>query len=326
MDEKNIDALATVTALPDLYQSAQELIDRVSGVVLGKKEVAKLCVAALLAGEHVLLEDVPGVGKTLLGKAIAKAVAGSFSRIQFTPDLLPSDITGSSVFNSKTSEFVFNQGPIFNNFVLADEINRAPPRTQSALLEVMSDTQVSADGQTWSLETPFMVIATQNPYEFEGTYVLPDSQLDRFLMRLSMGYPDRSFELDILTNHRQGDPVDQLEPVCSPETISNIHRSVREVKVDASISTYMMDVVNHTRQSDRFNVGVSTRGALAWYRAVQAVAFLDRRNFALPDDAKELATKVLSHRIQLAESGAQARKSEMEAAIISVINQVPLPT
>ena len=326
MDKKNTDLLETVVGLSNLYQASDTLLEEISNVVLGKQEVVKLCLTALFAGEHILLEDVPGVGKTLLGKAIARAVIGNFNRIQFTPDLLPSDITGSSVFNSKSNEFVFNKGPIFSNLVLADEINRAPPRTQSALLEVMSDTQVSADGQTWALALPFMVIATQNPYEFEGTYSLPESQLDRFLMRLSMGYPDRQYESDILTNHRQGDPVDRMEPVCAPDTISNIQAAVRDVKVDPSISTYMMDVVNHTRQSDRFNVGVSTRGALAWYRAVQAIAFLDKRDYAIPDDAKDLATKVLSHRVQLAESGSQARKAEMEAAIISVLTQVPLPS
>lgn len=326
LDKKNTDLLEPIEGISNLYQAAETLLEQISNVVLGKQEVVKLCLTALFAGEHILLEDVPGVGKTLLGKAMARAVVGDFSRIQFTPDLLPSDITGSSVYNSKTNEFVFNKGPIFSNFVLADEINRAPPRTQSALLEVMSDTQVSADGHTWTLPPPFMVIATQNPYEFEGTYALPESQLDRFLMRLSVGYPDRQFEADILTNHRQGDPVDRMAPVCAPGTISNIQTSVREVKVDPSISTYMMDVVNHTRSSDIFNVGVSTRGALAWYRAVQAVAFLDRRDFAIPDDAKDLATKVLSHRVQLSESGSHARKAEMEAALINVINQVPLPS
>ncbi len=326
LDKKNTDLLETVVGLPNLYQITETLHREISSVVLGKQEVVRLCLTALFAGEHILLEDVPGVGKTLMGKAIAQAVVGDFSRIQFTPDLLPSDITGSSIYSSKTNDFVFNKGPIFSNFVLADEINRAPPRTQSALLEVMSDTQVSADGQTWALSPPFMVIATQNPYEFEGTYTLPESQLDRFLMRLSMGYPDRQYETDILTNHRQGDPVERMDPVCSPDTISNIQTAVREVKVDPAIAGWMMDVVNLTRQSDRFNVGVSTRGALAWYRAVQAVAFLDKRDYAIPDDAKDLSTKVLSHRVQLTESGSLARKAEMEAAIISVVNQVPLPS
>ena len=326
MDIRNTDLPETVADLPQLYLTSKALLDQISSIVLGKEDVARLCLVALFAGEHVLLEDVPGVGKTLMGKAIARAIDGSFSRIQFTPDLLPSDITGSSIYNSKSHEFQFNKGPIFNNFVLADEINRAPPRTQSALLEVMSDTQVSADGTTWELLPPFMVIATQNPYEFEGTYALPESQLDRFLLRLSMGYPDRQYETDILTNHRQGDPVQSMESVCSPEAVMDIQTAVRAVKVDSSIATYMMDVIHQTRNSDRFAVGVSTRGALAWYRAVQAVAFMDKRNYAIPDDARELATKVLSHRVQLSDGGSHTPKQEMEAAIISVTNQVPLPT
>lgn len=312
--------------LPEFYQLADDLLTKISDVVLGKEDVIRLCLVALFAGEHILLEDVPGVGKTLMGKAISRCVHGTFSRIQFTPDLLPSDITGSSVYNTHKAEFVFSQGAIFSNFVLADEINRAPPRTQSALLEVMSDGQVSVDGETMRLVQPFMVIATQNPYEFEGTYTLPESQLDRFLMRLSMGYPDRKYEQDILTNHRRGDPVDGMSPSCSPDKIVEIQNAVRHVRVDESIASYMMDVVNQTRESDRFSVGVSTRGALAWYRAVQALAFLDRRDYALPDDARDLATRVLSHRIQLADGGSNARRSEMEAAVIRIVNQIPLPT
>jgi len=309
-----------------LYQIADDLQQKINAVILGKPNIVKLSLVALFAGEHLLLEDVPGVGKTMMGKTIAKSINGQFSRIQFTPDLLPSDITGSSIYNVSSNEFSFNKGAIFSNFVLADEINRAPPRTQSALLEVMSDTQVSVDGQTYAMDTPFMVIATQNPYEFEGTYTLPESQLDRFLMRLSMGYPDREFEADILFNHRGGDPVDLMEPVCDCSTIKSIQAAVASVAVEDSIGSYIMDVVNRTRQSQRFSVGVSTRGALAWYRAVQAMAFLDRRSFAIPDDAKELATKVLSHRVQLAGAGNNVRREEAEAAIIEVVNKVSLPS
>ena len=309
-----------------LYQVADDLQQAVNSVILGKPDIVRLCFIALFAGEHLLLEDVPGVGKTMMGKTIAKSVNGHFSRIQFTPDLLPSDITGSSTYNVKTNEFNFNKGAIFSNFVLADEINRAPPRTQSALLEVMSDNQVSVDGQTYPMDTPFMVIATQNPYEFEGTYTLPESQLDRFLMRLSMGYPDREFESDILFNHRSGDPVEKMEPVCDGPAINKIQEAVKSIAVENSIGGYIMDVVNRTRQSQRFAVGVSTRGALAWYRAVQAMAFLDRRSFAIPDDAKDLATKVLAHRVQLAGAGSNVRREEAEAAIIDVVNKVSLPS
>ncbi len=309
-----------------LYQVAQDLQEKINSVLLGKSDIVKLCLTALFAGEHILLEDVPGVGKTLMGKSIAHAISAQFSRIQFTPDLLPSDITGSSTFNAQTNAFVFNKGAIFSNFILADEINRAPPRTQSALLEVMSDNQVSVDGQTYPMPSPFMVVATQNPYEFEGTYSLPESQLDRFLMRLSMGYPDPKFEFDILFNHRDGDPVTKIQPVCNGQRIVQIQSAVKTIAVDDSIAAYIMNVVNGTRQSQRFSVGVSTRGALAWYRAIQAMAFMDRRSYAIPDDAKELATKVLSHRVQLSGVGSNARREEAEAAIISIVNQVPLPS
>ena len=309
-----------------LYQLADELQAKINSVILGKSDIVRLCLTALFSGEHILLEDVPGVGKTMMGKTLARAINCQFSRIQFTPDLLPSDITGSSTYNAKTNEFVFNKGAIFSSFVLADEINRAPPRTQSALLEVMSDNQVSVDGQTYPMDKPFMVIATQNPYEFEGTYSLPESQLDRFLMRLSMGYPAREFESDILKNHRGGDPIDDLQPVCSGTQIEQIQEVVRSIAVEDSIASYIMDVVNLTRQSQQFAAGVSTRGALAWYRAVQAMAFLDRRSYAIPDDAKDLATKVLSHRVQLAGTGGNVRREEAEAAIIEIVNKVPLPS
>jgi len=326
LDTQAQNSNGTAPTSESLYRIADELQQKVNSVILGKSDIVRLCLAALFAGEHLLLEDVPGVGKTMMGKAIACTISGQFNRIQFTPDLLPSDITGSSTYNAKTNEFVFNKGAIFSNFVLADEINRAPPRTQSALLEVMSDTQVSVDGQTYPMDTPFMVIATQNPYEFEGTYTLPESQLDRFLMRLSMGYPDREFESDILLNHRSGDPVSTIQPVCDGQTITQIQAAVKMVAVEESIAGYIMDVVNLTRQSQRFSVGVSTRGALAWYRAIQAVAFLDRRTYAIPDDAKDLATKVLSHRVQLSGSGSSVRREEAEAAIIGVVNQVSLPS
>ena len=218
LDKKNSDIFDELpeskVAVSELQQNASKLLENIAQVVLGKRDVAKLCLVALLADEHVLLEDVPGVGKTLMGKALARSVDGEFRRVQFTPDLLPSDIVGSSIFNSQRAEFEFNEGPIFSNFVLADEINRAPPRTQSALLEAMSDAQVSVDGTTHRLGKPFMVIATQNPFESEGTYVLPESQLDRFLLRLSMGYPEREFEADILKNHRNGQPIDKLTAVC----------------------------------------------------------------------------------------------------------------
>ena len=222
----------------ELQSTSQKILDTINSVVLGKDSVARLCVVALIAGEHVLLEDVPGVGKTLMAKALSRCIDANFSRVQFTPDLLPSDILGSSVYNTEKAAFVFNYGAIFSNFVLADEINRAPPRTQSALLEAMSDNQISVDGTTYELPDPFMVIATQNPFEFEGTYVLPESQLDRFLMRLSMGYPDRRFESQIILNHKSGNPVDDLTPVCSTEDIVQIRAAVQEVTVEESCLLY----------------------------------------------------------------------------------------
>lgn len=273
------------------------LQQNISSVVLGKPEAVRLAVVALLAGEHVLLEDVPGVGKTLMGKAIARSVAGQFHRIQFTPDLLPADITGCSVYNNETHEFVFCPGPIFANIVLADEINRATPRTQSALLESMSERQVSADGQTHPLPRPFMVIATQNPVEFEGTYPLPESQLDRFLLRIPLGYPDRSVESQVLSSHRDGEPVDTLAPAVDCQQVALLQTAVRQVAVDESISQYVLDIVDATRHCDQLHVGVSTRGALALYRASQAVALLSGRRFVVPDDVKDLTVPVLSHRV-----------------------------
>jgi MoxR-like ATPase len=282
---------------PELQSLVSDLEANIGKVVLGKPEVIRLCVVALLAGEHVLLEDVPGVGKTLVGKALAKSVDARFHRIQFTPDLLPSDIVGSSVFNAKTSEFVYNRGPIFANIVLADEINRTTPRTQSALLEAMSDGQVSSDGQTHSLPRPFMVIATQNPFEFEGTYPLPESQLDRFLLRTSIGYPDREDELRVLASHRSGEPVQELTSVLDCHQVVTLQEAVRQVSVDDSIHEYLLDLVETTRNCEELHVGVSTRGALGLYRASQALALIEARSFVVPDDVKRLAVAVLAHRV-----------------------------
>lgn len=309
----------------ELYASTTSLLDNISSIVLGKRDVARLCLVALLAGEHILLEDVPGVGKTLMGKALARSVDGSFTRIQFTPDLLPSDIVGSSVFDSSENKFVFNRGPVFSNFVLSDEINRAPPRTQSALLEAMSDSQVSVDGTTYTLEQPFMVIATQNPFEFEGTYVLPESQLDRFLMRISMGYPDREYEADILNNHRDGQPVDRLQSVCDSQRIVAIQNAVRQIKVDPAIAKYMLDVVEETRTSADLALGVSTRGALLWYRAVQALAMIESRDYVVPDDPKSLAVAVLSHRCRTVGVLHGSGRAESESAIADILSRVPMP-
>ncbi|MGD0382265.1 MAG: MoxR family ATPase [Thermoguttaceae bacterium] len=302
-----------------------KLQNNVAQVVLGKDEVIRLTVVALLAGEHVLLEDVPGVGKTLTGKAVARSLSGEFRRIQFTPDLLPTDITGSSVFNSRTQEFTFNRGPIFANIVLADEINRATPRTQSALLEAMSERQVSVDGQTNPLPRPFMVIATQNPAEFEGTYPLPESQLDRFLLRIPVGYPAREIELQVLGSHREGEPVDNLQPVLTCEQIVSLQGDVRRVKVDDSINNYLLDIVESTRRCDELHVGVSPRGALALYRAAQASALVAGREYVVPDDVKSLAVPVLAHRVISKGYLHGGQREALEALIQRLVDEVRVP-
>ena len=310
---------------PELQQLVTSLEENIARVVLGKRDVVRLCMVALLAGEHILLEDVPGVGKTLIGKALAKSVDGRFCRIQFTPDLLPSDIVGSSVFNAQKNEFFYSPGPIFANIVLADEINRTTPRTQSALLEAMSDNQVSADGQTHTLPKPFLVIATQNPFEFEGTYPLPESQLDRFLLRSSVGYPDRDDELRVLTSHRRGEPVDDLKPVVTPDQVVEVQETVRNVAVDESIHEYLLDLVEATRRSDDLRVGVSTRGALGLYRAAQSLALVEGRDFVVPDDVKRLAVPVLAHRVIAKGFLHAGSRDHVENVIQRLLNEVPVP-
>lgn len=309
----------------DLHECVSRLERNICSVVLGKEEVVRYCLIALFSGEHILLEDVPGVGKTLVGKALARSMHGKFCRLQFTPDLLPSDIVGSSIYDSEKHEFIFSEGPIFANVVLADEINRAPPRTQSALLEAMSDRQVSADGHTHDLPRPFMVIATQNPYEYEGTYPLPESQLDRFLLKVSIGYPDRAHEREVLQSHRHGEPVDELQAVVHAEDIVEVQRAVGDVRVDDSVSEYVLDIVEATRSTDQLHVGVSTRGALNLYRASQAAAFIAGRDFVVPDDVKELATAVLAHRVIPKGYLQGTRSRQTEQLIEQLVEQVPVP-
>ena len=320
-------SLASSPNLPfeEAYDLIGRLAENIGKVVLGKDELVQWCLVALLSAEHVLLEDVPGVGKTLMGKALAKSISGDFKRLQFTPDLLPSDIVGSSVYDMRTQEFVFHPGPIFCNFVLADEINRAPARTQSALLEAMSDHAVSVDGVTRPLPAPFMVIATQNPYEFEGTYALPESQLDRFLLRVGMGYPDHQYELSILTSHQQGEPVDDLSAVVTAEQLQGLQSNVRQVKVDATISNYLLDIVHATRSSGELTVGCSTRGALLWHRAVQAFALLNGRDYAVPDDVKLLAVPVLAHRVMSKEFSPSGHREVVESIITQIVQGVASP-
>ncbi len=309
-----------------LQRLVAQLEENIGRVVLGKADVVRWCLVALLSGEHVLLEDVPGVGKTLVAKALAKSVAGDFCRLQFTPDLLPSDILGSSVFDTKQGQFVFHRGPIFANIVLADEINRAPPRTQSALLEAMSDGQVSIDGQTLPLPRPFLVIATQNPFEFEGTYALPESQLDRFLIRLSMGYPGRHDERRVLVSHRQGEPVQELQPAIECEQVIALQEAVRGIAFEETVADYLLDIVERTRNSDELRVGVSTRGALSLYRAAQALALIEGRNFVVPDDVKRLAPLVLSHRVIFKGFLRAGQRETAEGIIRRLVEQTAVPT
>ncbi|WP_145177796.1 AAA family ATPase [Rubripirellula lacrimiformis] len=294
-------------------------------VVLGKPDVVQMLTVALLAGEHVLLEDVPGVGKTLAAKALAQSIHGSFSRLQFTPDLLPSDITGSMIYRSDTREFEFSPGPIFANVILADEINRAPPRTQSALLEAMSEGQVSIDGKTHPLPKPFIVVATQNPFEFEGTYALPESQLDRFLLRTSIGYPSRETEQQVMLTHRMGEPVDSLDAVIGVEGIMTAQRLVREIRFDETLVDYLLDIVEATRNHDGFQVGVSTRGALSFYRGCQARALTENRDFVTPDDIKALAVPSLSHRVLPEGIFQGASREAVETQLADLLQQVPVP-
>lgn len=305
--------------------AVRTLESNMSKVILGKPQVVRYCVVALLSGEHILLEDVPGVGKTLAGKALSKSVDGSFARVQFTPDLLPSDITGNSIFDNRDNKFVFHQGPIFHNIVLADEINRAPPRTQAALLEAMSDRQVSVDGISHPLPQPFLVIATQNPFEYEGTYVLPESQLDRFLLRISVGYPGREYEREVLLSHRSGEPVDQLPAVTDVKTIRKMQEEVRQVKVETSLVDYLLEIIHRTRSSPDLSVGVSTRGALLYYRAVQSYAYADGRDYAVPDDVKRLAVPVLSHRVLVRGAVQGGQRETVEAIVDRIVAETPTP-
>jgi MoxR-like ATPase len=309
----------------ELAALLESLRANIGRVFLGKPEVVRLVAVALLSDGHVLLDDVPGVGKTLLAKALARSLACKFNRIQFTPDLLPGDLIGVTIYRSQTGEFVFQPGPVFAEVVLADEINRATPRTQSALLEAMQERQVTVDGTTRPLGPPFLVVATQNPHEFEGTYPLPESQLDRFLLRLKVGYPSREAERDILTQHRAGEPVEKLEPVLQPADVIALQEYVRSVRVDPAISEYILDLINETRKHAELALGASTRGALALYRAVQGYAVTAGRDYAVPDDVKALAEAVLAHRL-VTRSWAAGGHPDAGPVVRDILSKVKVPT
>ena len=302
----------------------EKLLQNIETVFIGKKEAVKLVLTGLFAGGHILIEDVPGVGKTVLARALARSIDCSFQRIQFTPDLLPSDIVGVSIYTPKVDEFVFKPGPIFAHVILADEINRTTPRTQSSLLEAMNDFQVSVDGKTHALELPFIVLATQNPYEFEGTYPLPESQLDRFLMRIEIGYPDLDHEKKVLFSQTHDHPLAALSPVLNRQSIIDLQKKVKNVRVDESIIEYMLEITRRTRSNSKLEIGVSPRGSLMLRRAVQAYAVVESRDYVVPEDVKKLAIPVLSHRVIVR---ATARQDARRAAAVikDIIEELPVP-
>lgn len=308
-------------------QIASQLRSSIAGAIFGKEEAIQLALITLLARGHLLIEDVPGVGKTTLAQALAKSFQCSFQRIQFTSDLLPSDVLGVSVYNPESREFEFRSGPIFANVVLADEINRTTPRTQSALLEAMNEAQVSMDGKTLPLPKPFLVIATQNPVEHHGTYPLPESQLDRFLMRIKMGYPSRETEREILRKRAGDDPVTSLPPVADVHDVLAMQDEVGRVKVDSSLHDYALEIVNRTRNSDQLALGVSPRGTLMLQRAAQARAFLDGRDYCLPDDFKQLAVAVFSHRVVASSRHASMQKKSetTESVLREIVDSIRVP-
>ena len=308
----------------ELLPRLRTLQDNIASVFLGKPELIRLSLVALLADGHLLLEDVPGVGKTLLGKAIARSLACVFSRVQFTPDLLPGDLLGTSIYNQQSQTFTFQPGPVFGQVILADEINRATPRTQSALLEAMSEKQVTIEGQTRKLGPPFLVLATQNPYEFEGTYPLPESQLDRFLVRLKVGYPSRDAERQILTQHRAGEPVNELQPVLTTADVTALQAHTRAVRVEAPVTEYILDLIHATRTHPEVRLGASTRAALAFYRAAQAFAVLHGRDSAGPDDVKARADGVLSNRM-MTKAWDQGGRDDTSAIVREILARTPVP-
>jgi len=303
----------------DHLQPLQRLRDNLSKTLVGKDEAVRLVIVALLAGGHALLEDVPGVGKTLLAKSLAQSIGGKFQRIQCTPDLLPTDITGTNIWNPQSGSFEFLPGPVFANVLLADEINRATPRTQSALLEVMEEKQVTVDGQSRRVPQPFFTIATQNPIEYQGTFPLPEAQMDRFMLSLSLGYPSEAEELQMLQGLASRIPVEQLQPCLSLEELHHLSQQVATIAVEAPLQQYMVNLVRSTRVDDDVTLGVSPRGAVALQRASQAYGFLEGRTYTTPDDVKFMAPHVLTHRL----IPAGGRKGE--AIIARLLETVAIP-
>ena len=310
--------------MESMQPQVQKIIDNIGKVMIGKQHVAELSVVSLLAGGHVLLEDVPGVGKTMMVRALAKSVGAEFKRIQFTPDLLPSDVTGSSVYNPKELRFEFRPGPIMGNIILADEINRTSPKTQAALLEGMEEASVTVDGTTLQLERPFFVMATQNPIEYEGTYPLPEAQLDRFLFKMNMGYPTPQEEVEILNSTEKRQPIHELESVVTLDELREMQLQVKEVHVDQTVKEYIVDMMNRTRTHQAVYLGASPRGSVALMKAAQSYAFVKGRDYVLPDDVQYLAKYALTHRIIL-KSEAKFEGITAEQVIDKVIDRTPVP-
>ena len=310
--------------MADIQEIADKIVENVEKVIVGKQKSVQLTVLGLLCQGHILIEDVPGVGKTVLAKSLAKSVGCNFQRIQFTPDMLPSDVTGVSVFNQKNREFEFRKGPIFAQIVLVDEINRATPKTQSALLESMEEKQVTVDGKTYKLEEPFMVLATQNPIEYEGTFPLPEAQLDRFMLRIHLGYPDKTQEIEILDRQQHKHPIDSLEQVVSVEELIAAQTAVKDIYMDTQVKEYIVDIVRKTREHPDVYLGASSRGAIALYRLSQARSAMLGRDYVLPDDVKALAIAALGHRIIV---GPAARIKDIEPAQIvqDILDKTAVP-
>jgi len=310
--------------MPEIQPFCSKLIKNLEKVIIGKRESVELIIVGLLCQGHVLIEDVPGVGKTVLARSLAKSLGCSFNRLQFTPDMLPSDVTGVSIYDQKKGVFEFRSGPIFSQIVLVDEINRATPKTQAALLEAMEERQVTVDGKTYPLPKPFMVLATQNPIEYEGTFPLPEAQLDRFLLRVRLGYPNTADEIEILDRQQLQHPIDILKHVIEENELLGVMEEIKKIFVSISIKRYLVDLINRTRQNNDLYLGASPRGSLALYRTSQVTAAMAGRDYVLPDDIKKRAVPVLAHRVIV---GMEARLKELssEKIIKEILESTPVP-
>jgi MoxR-like ATPase len=306
------------------FQLVDRIIENISCVIVGKGRAKELLLVALLADGHALIEDVPGLGKTLMAKSLAKTIGGTFKRVQFTPDLLAADITGFNVYNQQAGQFTYQSGPVMTNILLADEINRTIPRTQSSLLESMEERQVTVDGKTYFLPRPFFVMATQNPIELEGTFPLPEAQLDRFLLKLRLGYPEKDEEISILERFREKDPLESLEAVASPEQITGLQAARKQIRISFPVREYIADIARATRKNKALRFGASPRGSLGLMRTGQALAALRGRDFVLPDDIKHLVVPVLAHRLILTDEE-RLRGGTQEKVLEDILEQIPVP-